>query len=342
MAEAFAWICRDHFQVHDLLHLLDDFLTAGPPASTLCESRLAIILHACRYLGIPVADEKTEHPTTLLTFLGILLDTVNLEARLPQDKLDELRHLLAVFSKEPHCTKRDLLSLLGKLNFAASVIVAGRTFMRRLWDAAARAPELHHRIILGPNSRADLQWWQHLLAHWNGKSFFLKPTWTPAPDLHLFTDAAGSVGHGAYFNGRWFNGLWTADQRRCCITYMELLPIALACSTWGKEWSSLRVEFHSDNQAVVAALRKGTCRCPNAMQVLREMFFVCVCQNFTITASYIPGPSNTIADSLSRQAMATFRILAPTARQQPDTICPLPPIPGEASLTPCGSTHGKL
>ena len=341
VADAFEWICREEFGVSDLIHLLDDFLTAGPPASDICSRRLEIILAACTYLGIPVAEEKTEASTTSLTFLGIHLDTDLLEARLPDDKLAELRDLLVMFSGLPSCTKRDLLSLLGKLNFAASVVVAGRTFMRRLWDATLAVPELHHRITLSESCRADLAWWRYLLDTWNGRSFFLQPGWSPAPHMHLFTDASGTLGYGAFLDGRWFSGTWLPDQQACCITYKELYPIALACSTWGHEWSSLRVEFHSDNQAVVSSLHKGSCRCSNVMSLLRRLFLVCALQNFNVSASHVKGVSNGIADSLSRQDFGRFRTLAPQAAAVPDTVRPLPNIPGEPSLVPCTSTHSN-
>ena len=38
--------------------------------------------------------------------------------------------------------------------------------------------------------------------------------------------------------------------------------------------SGVRVEFHSDNQAVVSSLRKGSCRCSNVMSLLRRLFLV--------------------------------------------------------------------
>ena len=41
----------------------------------------------CDYLGIPLATEKVEGPSTCLTFLGSEIDTVVGEVRLPQAKL---------------------------------------------------------------------------------------------------------------------------------------------------------------------------------------------------------------------------------------------------------------
>ena len=223
-----------------------------------------------------------------------------------------------------------------------SAFRAGRTFMRRLWDATLAVPELHYRITLSESCRADLAWWRYLLDTWNGRSFFLQPGWSPAPHMHLFTDASGTLGYGAFLDGpSWFSGTWLPDQQACCITYKELYPIALACSTWGHEWSSLRVEFHSDNQAVVSSLHEGSCRCSNVMSLLRRLFLVCALQNFNVSASHVKGVSNGIADSLSRQDFGRFRTLAPQAAAIPDTVRPLPNIPGQPSLVLCTSTHSN-
>ncbi|KAL5510640.1 hypothetical protein EMCRGX_G006216 [Ephydatia muelleri] len=42
----------------------------------------------------------------------------------------------------------------------------------------------------------------------NGVSIFLDPNWKDAEAIHLFTDASGTLGYGAYFNGAWFRGDW--------------------------------------------------------------------------------------------------------------------------------------
>ena len=136
VADTLQWICLHHFHIGKLIHLLDDYLTAGPPASPICQQQLDILLAVCAYLGVPIATEKTEGPTTALTFLGILLDTLHLEERLPLDKHSHLIALLEMTISRRKCTQKELLSLLGKLIFAARVVLPGRIFMRRLFDRA--------------------------------------------------------------------------------------------------------------------------------------------------------------------------------------------------------------
>lgn len=46
-------------------------------------------------IGLPINDSKIVYPSTTLTFLGLELDTVLFEVRLPQDKLIRLILLLA-------------------------------------------------------------------------------------------------------------------------------------------------------------------------------------------------------------------------------------------------------
>ena len=41
----------------------------------------------CNILCIPLAEDKTVHPTQIITFLGIELDSIKMEARLPPEKL---------------------------------------------------------------------------------------------------------------------------------------------------------------------------------------------------------------------------------------------------------------
>ena len=43
--------------------------------------------------------------------------------------------------------------------------------------------------------------------------FFLEDQLTSALDFEIYTDAAGSVSYGGYFQGHWFNRVWTNEQQ---------------------------------------------------------------------------------------------------------------------------------
>ena len=61
------------------LHYLDDFLLLGAPGSQEAVRSLTAALETFNQESIPVAAQKTEGPSTVLAFLGILIDTHTLE-----------------------------------------------------------------------------------------------------------------------------------------------------------------------------------------------------------------------------------------------------------------------
>ena len=88
----------------------------------------------CSYLGISMAPEKTVRLSTTIAFAGIELDSVLMEARLPQEKLVKCRELISDFLRCCKVTLQEIQSLTGLLNFACAVVVPGRAFLRRLID----------------------------------------------------------------------------------------------------------------------------------------------------------------------------------------------------------------
>ena len=95
-----------------------------------------------------------------------------MEARLPDDKLLKARALLLEFTRKQKVTHKELQSLIGVLNFARSVVVPGRAFLRRLIDLTMGCFKLHHHIRLTRQAKLDLGVWLHFLTHFNGRSFF--------------------------------------------------------------------------------------------------------------------------------------------------------------------------
>ena len=247
--------------------------------------------------------------------LGIELDTIKLQARLPKDKFDLIASLLAFWSNKRHCTRKELESLIGHLQHACKVIPQGRTFLRRMINLLTAFRREDHPIRLNREFHLDLAWWLEFFTSWNGKSFLLAPQWAPLPDFQISSDASGTMGYGAIFMSHWFTGSWSVSQLGFSIAYKELFPIAIAANLWGHYWSSRRVEFLSDNTSVVDVLKSGTAKDPNLMNLLRYLFLMAARHSFTFTATHVRGKLNPVADSLSRFQFQRFRQLAPHADQ---------------------------
>jgi len=318
VADALLWIMQRRGATMSF-HYLDDFITIGSPNSTECERNIEIMKSTCKETGLPVEEEKCEGPATCLTFLGIEIDTVALELRLPSDKLYKLRCQLKEWRGRKVCTKRELLSLIGTLSHACKVVRAGRTFLRRLIDRSTVVQGLNHIIRLHIPARADIEWWYHFSVAWNGTSM-LADIHKKFPSVVVTSDASGTWGCGAWSERQWFQLKWDTKTRLAHITWKELLPIVIASAIWGHRWQGQTVLFRCDNSAVVAIINHGSSHDQEVMHLMRCLSFIVAKFQLLIVASHIPGKDNHAADALSRDRLTDFRSFITQAQEQPSSI----------------------
>ena len=94
----------------------------GQADSVRCHNNFTAIQQTCQNLGILLALEKLEDPSHSLTFLGIEIDTIHMKARLPEAKLTLITKQLTIWLKKRKVTKREILSLVGFLQYASKVV----------------------------------------------------------------------------------------------------------------------------------------------------------------------------------------------------------------------------
>ena len=315
LSTAVQWVAQTKFGISYMLHLLDDFLIISG-SHEQCSRELALFLALCSYLGIPMAPDKTVGPSTVLSFAGIELDTVHSEARLSRDKVMRCVSLLSDFLKRKKVTLRELQSLIGLLNFACSVVLPGRAFLRRLID-----------LTVGITRPQHMRTWLAFLSNFNGSSFFLNRNWITNYSLQLYTDVSGSLGYGAVFGDQWFYGPWPDSWKSLNIAVLEFYPIVLSVIIWGHLMRNQRITFFTDNEALVHVINKKSCRDGFLMSFVRRLVLVCLQHNILFRARHVPGIKNDLADSLSRLQIQRFRSLAPAHMQ-------LSPVPIPTVLQP--------
>ncbi len=309
LGDALEWVAKAH-GAGWLRHYIDDFVTVGAPGTGECARSLRAFKEVCGRLGMPLDDGKEEGPAVVLTFLGMELDTQQGEVRLPRERLLGLRKKLEEWRGMKSCRKQELLSVMGHLSHACRAVRAGRSFMRRLLDLSATVRSLDRRVRLNVAARADLEWWHRFGLHWNGTAMMRSVVAAEEPQVELWTDASGSWGCSAIWGTRWFQLSWerlpAAGQWN--IMPKELLPIVVATAVWGHLWRGMTVLFHCDNMAVVATLRSGSCREPQAMHLRRCLAFMEATGEFVLLAEHVRGVDNVAADELSRGRLMSARI----------------------------------
>jgi hypothetical protein len=302
VADAVEW-CVAKEGVEFIFHYLDDFAVLGRAETQECLQSLLTLKRICAVLGIPLTDEKQDGPTAVITLLGIIIDTLKGELRLPEDKLQRLIQATTEWANRRSCIRKELESLVGTLSYAAKVIHPGRSFLGRAIGLLSTARQGHHHIRLNAQFQADMMWWKTFAAQWNGASLIVRDD---SREIPLTSDASGSWGCGAWVGNEWFQMEWNDHARGQHISVKELVPILVAAIVWGLQWQGCRVVAHCDNMAVVTVVNSRYCRDPALMQLLRCLSFVEARRQFTLSAVHLPGIENKLADDLSRNRLSAF------------------------------------
>ena len=169
LSDALEWILINKRNITFACHILDDFLLIEPPASkpplnSYCKSSLESMLSTFKTIGIPIADGKTQGPSQVLEFMGILLDTTKMQSRLPLDKTKKILASFEQFERKKSCTLHDLQSLIGTLNFACKVVPPGRPFLQRMIALTCNVSKQHH-IKLNTGFFHDLSMWKQFISN---------------------------------------------------------------------------------------------------------------------------------------------------------------------------------
>ena len=90
IADTMQWVVEQKGIGH-VYHYVDDFITLVAPNATECSQNSVLMHELCKELGLPAEPDKDEGPATSISFLGMELDSVAMEIRLPHKKLSCMR-----------------------------------------------------------------------------------------------------------------------------------------------------------------------------------------------------------------------------------------------------------
>lgn len=302
---AIQWIAMQRLAIPRVTHLLDDFLFALKSLAA-GEAALSAFRKMANLIGLPLSEKKTVGPATSLPFLGIQLDSVEMSASLPADKLASTMTAIENMLSSEKTTLHELQSLIGLLNFVTSVVVPGRPFTRRLIDLTIGLKKPRHRRRVTSSVKADLLVWLHFLSDHNGKSLFLDERLRSCASAELVTDSSQSIGFGAILGTKWTQGTWEPRFRSKNICVLEFYPIVLGVHLWYNELKDSVVNFKTDNMALVSVINRQTSKHPELLGLLRLLVLLCLKHNILFRAEHIPGYLNGRADNLSRFQMNAF------------------------------------
>ena len=252
-------------------------------------------------LGFTLNHDKSVYPTQCLTFLGIVIDSVNNMLYIPKDKLNDTRECCRYWLTQTKMSKRQIQSLIGKLSWSAKCVKAMRPIMRSLIDLQSSLKHSSHRIRIPVFAKKDIALFYDWCNQFNGVAF-VPGNKSPLPDTVVSTDASLEAG-AACWEADFLYSAWECDYPLLSplpIFIKELCAILLAFHRWCSKWKDKCVLVQTENTGAEWVVRRGLSKNPIANQVVREILWIAALFNITIVVTHIKSKDNVVADALSR------------------------------------------
>ena len=232
---ALEWIAIHKLGCAAVVHILDDFLLINSTKEG-CTRDLNAFLSMCSDIGILSALDKTFLASTSMTFVGISLCTIHLEASLPLDKLNRCKQLLHSFATRVfmYLARTSVLDRVSKFLLLYHYLWQG--LYAKAYNLTIGIQKHFQHIRLNSEDKADIALWFSFLDRYNGKSMFLSERFLSSNTLSLYTHSAQSLGYGGLYGSRWFYGIFPTSRQSFNITLFELYLIVLAVNIWGPLW----------------------------------------------------------------------------------------------------------
>lgn len=294
--EALHWIIQQHIPAV-LYHYLDDFFLNFSADTPLASCYVAIkwVMALGQQLGLNFQLSKMVWPAHVIEFLGLILDSIWMEAHLLDNKLLYLTSLLAKWETKWFSSLTEVQELSGYLQFCYQVIPHSRSFLCCIFDFQSKFNNSFTKLCIPSSVKSNIVWWPTFSKHWNGVQL-LQPL---LPSLDLYTDVSSWKGLSGVFGHRWFAShiAWQFWGRN--IQFKELYAIVQSILCWGNEWSGLHIVFHCNNQAVVDWLSSGTCHSVFSMPLVQLVTVFATYLCFSFSCVWVSSLNNALADTAS-------------------------------------------
>ena len=269
----------------------------------------------CEEIAFPVSLEKTVWGCTVISFLGLLIDTINKIIGIPKDKVDRALNMINYVLVRKKVTLKDLQQLCGFLNFLCKAIIPGRPFLRRLYTYTETKEgnlKHHHHIWIDKEVRDDLVIW---------KIFIQSPLIYARPfldfkeirpeNVNFFTDATANslLGMGGICGDFWFTQQWDEHwilAENPSIQFLELYAITVGIFNWIPLFRNSTIILYTDNKSCEAMVNKLSANCMFCMKLIRIITLKCLEHNVKVKCEHVSSKENFFVDALSRMCFREF------------------------------------
>ena len=254
-----------HQKGYTIIDNIDDYIGVGVPS--IATASYAALIDLTNDLGLTISQKKLVSPSTQVTCLGVLIDTVNGTISIPPDKLRDVTDTVHQWLERDVASKRQLQFILGLLFYVHKYIKPAHIFLNRMLDLL-RFAHRRQKVMLTSDLKRDLRWFSKFLPMYGVSLYDHRPI-----DVTLELDTC-LIGLGGRSGSFIYHLPIVKGYMNWTIVHLEMVNILLAVKLFKRQWTSKQVLIHCDNAAVMTVLRSGKTRDPYLGTCARNVWYV--------------------------------------------------------------------
>ena len=223
--------------------------------------------------------------------------------RYPPDKIKWMLLHLSEWLMKSEARPNELLSLMMRLLWAASVVLYLRLKLNVGFALLRHGDRRRGKVILTEEFKISLSWARDALSTTHTVPLIWNDAWMQGATMAWAGDASGwGYGGAVKMAGTWymFYGSWTAEE----LVWLDINALELACQLFCSavfNWAfhTCRILIECDNESSTKVVNNGKAHGPMAV-TLDRCQLLWSARNQHVFAKFLRGIFNTLPDALSR------------------------------------------
>ena len=286
-------------QGHQSVVYIDDSYLQGHSFAS-CYSNVCATMDLLQKLGFTINLKKSVlTPTQSLEFLGFILDSQRMIITLTPKRVTKILDICVKLLSTYVHKIRFVSSAIGMFIAALQGVKFGKLHYRNLerdkyWALHRHNGNLDRNMTLSHQAQSDIRWWhQHVSTSFN----FVHP---PAVSITIYSDAS-LEGWGATDTHKTVGGRWTPEDMPQHINVLALQAAKLALKALASQYHDLHILLRVENTTSVSYINKmGGTHSHICNVAARSIWDWAIERNIWLSAAFIPGCQNVVADFHSR------------------------------------------
>lgn len=235
-------------------------------------------------------------PSQTMEYLGVIYDSVNGQLRLTSNKAKAYRTIIEKLIEHPYL--KLFQKVAGFLCSTLVVIPQGKSHLSEIYQNFTGSHAVQDEVL--PKTLAELKWWKRTLSSGTGRQCLL-----PIDEI-WHTDASETgcgaarfmqilqTEHDIEYAKLWQGNIPHSNERELCAAYWLIRKYA-------KQMKNKHIHLKMDNTSAISTINRGGSNKLGLQILRRKMWTIQSKYNIQLSASFIPGKLNFLADALSRQ-----------------------------------------